>query len=54
MKRKSMKLHLSKDTVSNLDRPELKGALGGWGTIETECCASMNITRCSCHERIQQ
>lgn len=54
MKRKTTKLQLAKETLSHLDSPSLKGAQGGWGTIETECCASMNITRCGCHSMQEQ
>lgn len=48
MRKKTMKLNLSKETVTILARTSLADVKGAWGTIETECCASMNITRCYC------
>lgn len=45
MKKRVLKLRLSKETIKDLD---LTQAQGGWGTIETQCCPSMNITNCNC------
>jgi hypothetical protein len=41
MKKKIKKLALAKETINSLDNPGLREAFGGWGTMETECCASM-------------
>lgn len=41
MKKKMKKLHLAKETIAHLDNPELLRAHGGFGTMETECCPSM-------------
>lgn len=40
-KRMSRKLVLAKETLQNLDAPQLQDALGRYGTMETQCCATM-------------
>ena len=42
MKKKiARKLTLAKETLQRLDTPQLQDALGGYGTMETQCCATM-------------
>ena len=49
MKRKVRKLQLAKETLVNLDDPDLKGPRGGYYTPETYCCPSMTgETQCYC------
>ena len=49
MKKRMTKLQLAKETLTLLDNPRLGNAQGGWGTMETECCPSMNASRCGCY-----
>jgi hypothetical protein len=50
MKKRIKRLALTKETISSLDNPGLEKAFGGWGTIETECCASMQpCSIVNCH-----
>ena len=41
MKKKVRKLVLSHETLGILENPQLQAAYGAWGTMETECCATM-------------
>lgn len=40
MKKSVKKLSLAKETVASLEA--LNQVLGGWGTIETQCCNTLN------------
>jgi hypothetical protein len=40
MKKSVKKLSLAKETVASMD--SLHQAAGGWGTIETQCCNTLN------------
>jgi hypothetical protein len=40
VKKTLKKLALSRETLGTLDNPRLREALGAWGTMETECCAT--------------
>lgn len=42
MKKKiARKLTLAKETLQRLDTPQLQDAFGAYGTMETQCCPSM-------------
>lgn len=49
-KKTSGKLTLSKETIGLLSSPVLREAVGAWGTMETQCCNTMNqCSMISCH-----
>ncbi|HEX3530191.1 MAG TPA: hypothetical protein VH988_24285 [Thermoanaerobaculia bacterium] len=41
-KKTSRKLMLSRETIGLLGSPDLKEALGAYGTMETQCCNTMD------------
>ena len=41
-KKIAKKLSLSRETIGRLSAPELRDALGAYGTIETQCCNTRN------------
>ncbi|HEX2223443.1 MAG TPA: hypothetical protein VHN15_04470 [Thermoanaerobaculia bacterium] len=41
MKKNVKRLVLSRETIVALEAPTLREAAGGYGTIETQCCATM-------------
>jgi hypothetical protein len=49
-KKIARKLVLAKETLKVLDSPDLRGAMGAYGTMETQCCATMMpCSNASCH-----
>jgi hypothetical protein len=50
MKKNARKLTLSRETIVLLSSPEIKEAFGAYGTMETQCCNTMNqCSVMSCH-----
>lgn len=49
-KKTARKLVLAKETITVLDNQDLRGAMGAYGTMETQCCASMMpCSNATCH-----
>ncbi|HJX27316.1 MAG TPA: class I lanthipeptide [Thermoanaerobaculia bacterium] len=49
-KKTARKLVLAKETITVLDSQDIRAAMGAYGTMETQCCATMMpCSNASCH-----